>query len=359
MKAPTAHKGRGALSNPEGRFETLRREDADDGWNRPLEDEEAPPIETQLRPDPTRSIITRNQSPDIPFAQSINPYKGCEHGCIYCYARPSHAYLNLSPGLDFETKIFYKDRAAELLDQELRKPSYRPQGITLGANTDPYQPAERKLKLTRGILETLLRFRHPVSIITKSTLVTRDLDILADMAKQELAAVFVTITTLDDGLKRSLEPRAPSSWSRLKAIEALAKAGVPVGVMTAPIIPMINDAEMERILEQAAAAGARGAGYVLLRLPYELKDLFREWLATHYPLKAEHVMSIIRQSREGKDYDSGFGTRFRGTGRFADLIAQRFALATKRLDLGFRRMRLSTDRFRVPSESGQLGLWGD
>jgi DNA repair photolyase len=359
MNPRSFHKGRGALSNPEGRFETRRREEADDGWNRPLEDEEPPSVETVLRPDPTRSLITRNQSPDIPFAQSINPYKGCEHGCIYCYARPSHAYLNLSPGLDFETKIFYKERAAELLDQELRRPGYRPSPITLGANTDPYQPAERKLKVTRGILEVLQRFRHPVSIITKSTLVTRDVDILADMARQELAAVFVTITTLDDGLKRRLEPRAPSPWSRLKAVETLAKAGVPVGVMTAPIIPMVNDAEMEHILELAAEAGARGAGYVLLRLPYELKDLFKEWLAEHYPLKAEHVMSLIRQSRDGKDYDSGFGTRFRGTGRFADLIGQRFALACKRHDLGFRNMRLTTDHFRVPGEGGQLGLWGD
>lgn len=356
MQAPAAHKGRGALSNPEGRFETRRREDADDGWNRPLEDEEPPPLATELRPDPSRHIITRNQSPDIPFAQSINPYKGCEHGCIYCYARPSHAYLNLSPGLDFETKIFYKDRAVELLDQELRKPGYRPAAITLGANTDPYQPAERKLKVTRGILEVLQRFRHPVSIITKSALVTRDLDLLAELARQNLAAVFLTITTLDDDLKRHLEPRAASPAARLKAMEALAKAGVPVGVMNAPIIPAINDAEMERVLEKAAEAGARGAGYVLLRLPYELKDLFREWLKEHYPLKAEHVMSIIRQSRDGKDYDSGFGTRFRGTGQFADLIARRFALAVKRHDLGFRGMRLSTEHFMVPPEGGQMEL---
>lgn len=356
MPVPTAHKGRGALSNPEGRFETRYREDADDGWNRPMEDEELPPLTTELRPDPSRNIITRNQSPDIPFAQSINPYKGCEHGCIYCYARPSHAYLNLSPGLDFETKIFFKDRAAELLDRELRRPSYRPAAITLGANTDPYQPAERKLQVTRSILEVLRRFRHPVSIITKSALVTRDLDLLAELAQQNLAAVFITITTLDDDLKRHLEPRAASPAARLKAMEALTKAGVPVGVMNAPIIPAINDAEMERVLEKAAGAGARGAGYVLLRLPYELKELFREWLKEHYPLKAEHVMSIIRQSRDGKDYDSGFGTRFRGTGQFADLIARRFALAVKRHDLGFRGMRLSTEHFTVPPEGGQMSL---
>jgi DNA repair photolyase len=246
------------------------------------------------------------------------------------------------------------------LEQELRKPGYRPEAITLGANTDPYQPAERKLKVTRGILEVLQRFRHPVGLITKSALVTRDLDILADMAKQDLAAVFVTITTLDRNLKRTLEPRAPDPASRLRAIETLATAGVPVGVMTAPIIPTINDAEMERILEQAAAAGACGAGYVLLRLPYELKDLFKEWLAAHYPLRAEHVMSLIRQSRGGKEYDSGFGSRMRGTGGFADLIARRFALACKRHRLGFdRRLRLTSEHFRVPPAGGQLGLWGE
>jgi DNA repair photolyase len=360
MAETTHHKGRGALSNPEGRFETRRKQAEEDGWNTPVDDEDLPPVETIVRPDPARSIITRNQSPDIPFSQSINPYKGCEHGCIYCYARPSHAYLNLSPGLDFETKLFFKEHAAELLDQELRRPGYRPAAITVGANTDPYQPVERRLEVTRRILEVLQRFRHPLSIITKSTLVTRDLDILADLARRNLVVVMVTITTLDDDLKRTLEPRAPSAWSRLKAVEALAKEGVPVGVMTAPIIPMINDAEMERILELAAGAGACGAGYVLLRLPYELKDLFQEWLKTHYPLKAEHVMSLIRQSRDGKEYDSGFGTRMRGTGKFADLIAQRFALACKRHKLGFsRRMRLTTEHFRVPSDAGQMSLWSE
>ena len=357
MKPPELHKGRGVLSNPEGRFESVRKEQSDDGWNTPVEPEDLPPLETVVRPDPSRSIISRNQSPDIPFSQSINPYKGCEHGCIYCYARPSHAYLNLSPGLDFETKLFYKADAARLLDAELRRPSYRVQSITLGANTDPYQPIEKHLKVTRGILETLQRFDHPFTIITKSTLVTRDIDILAEMAKKHLVVVMVTITTLDNGLKRHLEPRAGSPAGRLKAIRQLAEAGVPVGVMTAPIIPVVNDAEMETILEKAAAAGAGGAGYVLLRLPYELKDLFKEWLAEHYPLKAEHVMSIIRQSRDGKEYDSGFGTRMRGTGQFADLIAQRFHLATKRLNLGFgSRMRLDSSHFKVPPEGGQLEL---
>ena len=352
-----SQKGRGALSNPEGRFESRGREEFDDGWNRDDAAAELPSLETTLSPDPARSIISRNQSPDIPFEQSINPYKGCEHGCVYCYARPSHAYLNLSPGLDFETKLFYKPRAAELLAQELSRPGYRPAAITIGANTDPYQPAERELKCTRQILEVLQHFRHPLSIITKSHLVTRDVDILADMARDNLALVMISITSLDPGLKRLLEPRAPAPSSRLTAVKILAEAGVPVGVMTAPIIPAINDSEMEHILEQAAQAGALGAGYVLLRLPYEVKDLFQQWLREHYPLRAEHVMSLIRQSRDGKDYDSGFGTRMRGEGKYAELIAQRFALACKRLNLGWSpRMRLSSAHFRVPDESGQLSL---
>ena len=361
VKPPEAHKGRGALSNPEGRFESIRKFVEDDGWNRPLEDEdELPPLKTEVRPDPTRTLISRNASPDIPFSQSINPYKGCEHGCIYCYARPSHAYLNLSPGLDFETKLFYKADAAELLDKELRKPGYRVSSFMLGANTDPYQPVEKKLMVTRSILEVVQRFHHPVAIITKSTLVTRDLDILSELAKERLVSVMVSITTLDDGLKRSLEPRTASPQGRLRTVETLAKAGVPVGVMTAPIIPMINDAEMERILELAAGAGACSAGYVLLRLPYELKDLFKEWLTEHYPLKAEHVMSLIRQSRGGGEYQSEFGTRMRGTGKYAELIAQRFALACKRLKLGLsRRMGIDLTRFRVPPEGGQLDLWGN
>ena len=359
MGISTVHqKGRGALSNPEGRFETVRKESEHDGWDRlPDPEDEPTPIETIVKADPTRTIITRNQSPDIPFNQSINPYKGCEHGCIYCYARPSHAYLNLSPGLDFETKLFYKAEAARLLDEELRKPSYRVQSITIGANTDPYQPIERKLKVTRSILEVMLRFKHPCTIITKSTASPRDLDILSELAKLNLVVVMVTIATLDNDLKRHLEPRAGSPAGRLKVIEQLSAAGVPVGVMTAPIIPVVNDGEMESILEAAAAAGARGAGYTLLRLPYELKQLFKEWLAEHYPLKAEHVMSIIRQSRGGQEYDSGFGTRMRGTGLFAELIAQRFALATKRLHMGFgSRMRLDTSHFKVPPAGGQLEL---
>ncbi|HEV2321786.1 MAG TPA: PA0069 family radical SAM protein, partial [Gammaproteobacteria bacterium] len=345
---------------PEGRFESIRKLVEGDGWEQPVAPEdELPPLKTELKPDPSRSIISRNDSPDIPFSQSINPYKGCEHGCIYCYARPSHAYLNLSPGLDFETKLFYKADAAALLDAELRKPGYRVSSLMLGANTDPYQPVEKKFKVTRSILEVVQRFHHPVAIITKSTLITRDLDILSELAKERLVSVMVSITTLDDGLKRSLEPRTASPQGRLRTVAALAKAGVPVGVMTAPIIPMINDAEMERILELAAEAGACSAGYVLLRLPYELKELFKEWLTEHYPLKAEHVMSLIRQSRGGAEYQSEFGTRMRGTGKYAELIAQRFALACKRLKLGLgRRMGADITRFRVPPEGGQLELWG-
>ena len=360
MKPPEIHKGRGALSNPEGRFESIRKLVESDGWDAPADEADLPPLKTEVRADPSRSIISRNDSPDIPFSQSINPYKGCEHGCIYCYARPSHAYLNLSPGLDFETKLFYKADAATLLDRELRKPGYRVSSMMLGANTDPYQPVEKKLEVTRSILEVLQRFHHPVALITKSTLIARDLDILVELARERLVTVMVSITTLDDDLKRSLEPRAASPWGRLKTVETLAKAGVPVGVMTAPIIPMINDAEMERILELAAGAGAGGAGFVVLRLPYELKDLFKEMLTTHYPLNAEHVMSLIRQSRGGQEYQSEFGTRMRGTGKYAELIAQRFALACKRHGLGLgRRMGLDLSRFRVPPEGGQMDLWAE
>lgn len=357
MNSSSPNHGRGSLSNPEGRFESLRREPFADDWEIP--EEPLPPLETTVTPDPARSIISRNQSPDIPFRQSINPYRGCEHGCIYCYARPSHAYLNLSPGLDFETRLFFKEHAAERLDEELRKPDYQCSPITLGANTDPYQPVERKLKVTRSILEVLQRFHHPVSIITKSTLITRDLDILGDMAQENLASAMVSITTLDDDLKRSLEPRAPSAWARLKALQAVARNSVPVGVMTAPIIPMINDSDMERILKYAADAGAQCAGYVLLRLPYEVKDLFREWLAAHFPDRAEHVMSLIRQSRGGKDYQAEFGTRMRGRGAYADLIAHRFSLACRRLGLTRgRELRLNSALFRLPSAGSQLDLWG-
>lgn len=349
-------KGRGALSNREGRFETFRHENIDNGWDQ-QELNEPPPLATTIMPEPAVSIISRNQSPDIPFSQSINPYRGCEHGCIYCYARPSHAYLNLSPGLDFETRLFYKQHAAELLERELRKLGYRCTPIALGANTDPYQPVERKLTVTRSLLMVLQRFRHPVIIITKSILITRDMDILSDMASLGLASVMISVTTMDNSLKRWLEPRTPSASSRLQTIHALATAGIPVGVLTAPIIPMVNDAEMERILRHAAEAGASAAGYILLRLPHELKELFREWLEQHMPDRARHVMSLVRQSRGGRAYDANFTTRMRGTGEYATLIAQRFHQACKKNQLQTQRhAQLSCAHFRVPNAQTQLDL---
>jgi DNA repair photolyase len=349
-------KGRGAVSNPAGRFENCHREIFDDGWGQPDTDD-LPPLKTTVIPDAARSIISRNQSPDIPFSQSINPYRGCEHGCIYCYARTSHAYLNLSPGLDFETKLFYKDHAAVLLENELRKPGYRCEPIALGANTDAYQPIERTLEVTRSLLLVMQRFRQPVIIITKGTLITRDLDILTDMARQGLARVMVSVTTMDDGLKRLLEPRTPNGRSRLRVIDQLAKARIPVGVLTAPLIPMVNEAELERLLELAAGAGAGCAGYVLLRLPHELKELFREWLEQHMPDRAQHVMSLIRQSRGGKDYASEFGHRMRGTGLYAEMIAQRFEVACKKFALQLNRnLQLDCSGFRVPRGSPQQDL---
>ncbi len=357
----TPIKGRGSLSRPEGRFESLRREKVDDGWL--LDDEPLPPFKTTVTAEPARSIISRNESPDVPFDQSINAYKGCEHGCIYCYARPTHAYLNLSPGLDFETKLFYKPNAAELLDAELRKPGYRCSVINLGANTDPYQPIERDLKITRSLLEVMLRFRHPVTIVTKSALVERDVELLAELAKENLAAVFISVTTLNNELKRTLEPRTASPAARLRALRTLSSAGIPVGVLASPMIPFVNDHELEQILETAKEAGARSANYILLRLPYEIKDLFREWLATHYPLKADHVMSLIQQARGGKDNDPRFGHRMTGAGQYADMLRQRFTIASQRLGLNRRatpgeRVVLDTSRFRIPPESGdQLALF--
>ncbi|MCK9192765.1 MAG: PA0069 family radical SAM protein [Nevskia sp.] len=349
-------KGRGAGSNGAGRFEATTRVAVDDGWG----SLEAEPVklETIVRAVVAKSIISRNNSPDIPFEQSINPYYGCEHGCIYCYARPSHGYLNLSPGLDFETRLFYKPNAAELLDAELRRPGYRVSPIALGANTDPYQPIEREHRVTRGILEVLARFRHPVSIVTKGVLIERDLDLLAAMARDNLVHVGITLTTLDPALKRTLEPRAAAPAARLRVMRQLADVGVPVRVMFSPVIPFVNDAELERALEAGAEAGAHAASYILLRLPHEVKDLFREWLDAHLPLKAEHVMSLINQSRGGKDYDAAWGTRMRGSGNFADLIAQRFRLARRRLRLDQARSGYNLDLFRVPPKAGdQLGLF--
>jgi DNA repair photolyase len=335
---PSVRTGRGAVSNPEGRFESTRTEAEDDGWGS-LE-QELPPLATTVQPEPARTIISRNKSPDIAFDQSINPYRGCEHGCIYCYARPSHAYLNLSPGLDFETRLFYKADAAALLEQEISAPSYRCSPITIGANTDPYQPIERDYRVTRSVIEVLAKYRHPFSIITKSALIERDLDLLAPLARDNLVAVFVSVTTLSNELKRTLEPRTASPRARLRAIRSLRDAGVPVGVMVAPVIPVLTDAELERILKASAEAGAQSAGYVLLRLPYELKELFREWLEHNEPLKAAHVMSRLRAMRGGRENDPRWGYRQRGEGEYAALLEQRFRAACARFGLN------SGERFR-------------
>jgi DNA repair photolyase len=355
---PPPRPGRGALSNPEGRFETRRVAAVDDGWPRDPAADELPPLETTVRPEHAKKVITRNDSPDIGFEQSINPYRGCEHGCVYCYARPSHSYVNLSPGLDFETKLFYKAHAAQLLETELSRAGYVCKPINLGANTDPYQPIERKLRVTRSILEVLQRHRHPVTIVTKSALIERDLDILTDMARDDLVMAFVSVTTLDAALKRKLEPRAPSPAARLHAVRALKEAGVPVGVLVAPVIPAVTDHEIEHILEAVAQAGAQTAGYVLIRLPHELKTLFREWLDAHLPERAEHVMSLIRATRNGLENDPRFGSRMRGEGPYAELIARRFETAARRLGLlRHRGSRLSTRHFRPYLSTGnQLTL---
>ncbi len=351
---------RGALSQIAGRFETEARDPFDDGWAR--EDEPLEPLKTVVTVERARSIISRNDSPDIPFEQSVNPYRGCEHGCVYCYARPSHAYLELSPGLDFETRLFAKTNAAELLRGELAKPGYRVSPISLGANTDCYQPAERKHGITRQIVEILAGCDHPLTIVTKSALVERDLDLLAPMAQKNLVKVFVSLGTLDPVLARKLEPRAASPQRRLDTVRAIAQAGVPCGVMVAALIPALNDKTLENVLEEAAKAGAQEAAYVILRLPSELKDVFKEWLAAHYPQRAEHVISIVRQMRGGKDNDPRFGERMRGTGNFAELISKRFALACQRFGLnghgGGRRVpELDCSRFVPPSAGGQLKLF--
>ena len=347
-------KGRGATLNPAGRFATTTHDSVDDGWY-----QEAVPdsIATEVRPETARSIISRNDSPDIPFTQSINPYRGCEHGCIYCYARPSHAYLDLSPGIDFETRLLYKADAARLLRAELARPGYRCEPIMLGANTDPYQPVEKRLRVTREILEVLLQTRHPVTIITKGTLVLRDLELLQELNAMNLVRVTVSLTTLDPELKRTLEPRAASPQARLRVISELARVGVPVSVLAAPLIPAVNDAELEQLLSAAAGAGATRAGYVLLRLPYEVKELFRAWLEQHLPLRAEHVMSLVQQARGGRDNDPRFGMRMRGTGPWAEMLRARFELARKRLGLNADRSpELDTGRFCPPRGNGQLDL---
>jgi DNA repair photolyase len=346
-------KGRGAASFVRGRFEKTVAEAEDDGWGSVYAVDEgesdAPPpkLRTEVTVERACSIISRNQSPDIPFSQSLNPYRGCEHGCVYCFARPSHAYLDLSPGLDFETKLYAKTNAAELLRKELARKGYRCAPISLGINTDAYQPIERRYRITRQLLEVFSECRHPVSLITKSALIQRDIDILAPMARQGLVTVYVSITSLDNQLSSKLEPRAAAPHTRLKTVQALHEAGIPVGTMVAPVIPMITDREIEHILEAAYAHGARAAGYVLLRLPHELKEVWREWLALHYPERAAHVMSLVQQMRGGKDYDSAYGTRMCGEGPFADLIAMRFVKAYKRIGFG-RLPALDCSRFLVP-----------
>ena len=348
-------KGRGSLSNPAGRFDRTGIEAVDDGWAQ----EEAPEsVATSVQADRAKGVITTNDSPDIGFEQSINPYRGCEHGCIYCYARPSHAYMGLSAGLDFETKLFYKHDAAKVLEQELSHPRYVCKPIMLGSNTDPYQPIERRLQVTRSILTVLAKCRHPVSIVTKGVLVSRDVDLLAQLASQNLTSVVISLTTLDAEVKRTLEPRAASPQARLKVIRQLVEAGVPTGVLVAPVVPAITDHEMESLLEAAKEAGASSASYVLLRLPYEVKDLFREWLAEHYPQRASHVMSLVRDARGGRDNDPNFGTRMRGTGAYAEALRSRFKVATRRLGLDSpRNVALSRTLFQRSGPAGsQLQL---
>jgi DNA repair photolyase len=352
----SAHKGRGATLNPEGRFEKASREAFDDGWSKPLDDEPGRP-RTIVTAERDKSIISKNDSPDIPFTLSINPYRGCEHGCIYCYARPSHAYLNLSPGIDFETRLFAKVNAAERLREELSKPGYICSTITIGANTDPYQPAERDWKVTRAILEVAAQCNQPICIISKNALVERDLDILAPMAEKDLVAVFISVTTLDHDLARRMEPRASAPARRIEAIRRIAQAGVPVGVMVAPVVPFLTDSEIEQILEAARDAGALSAGYILMRLPYEVKDLFKDWLMHHYPLKAEHVMSRVKQMRGGRENDPEFGTRMRGSGEFSDVLRMRFEKACKRLGLNEHRRMLDIAPFRRPRLDGQMDLF--
>jgi DNA repair photolyase len=345
MIPPSPPKGRGAVSNRDSRFSATSREDIDDGWT----PQERSPLRTTVVPESARRIISRNHSPDIPFEQSVNPYRGCEHGCIYCYARPSHAYLGLSPGLDFESKLFAKPDAAALLKKELARKNHIPTLIALGANTDPYQPIEREWHLTRAVLETLHECRHPVSITTKSALVERDADILADMAKAKLAQVQISITTLDRELARALEPRAAAPQRRLQTVRRLSEAGIPVTILMAPIIPVLTDGEIESLLARAAHAGATHAGYIMLRLPLELDELFGEWLAVHTPLQAHRVLDRLRDMYGGKSYRAEFGLRQSGSGPYADMIRQRFRLASKRNGLDAAALDLDTTQFRPPA----------
>jgi DNA repair photolyase len=349
-----AMKGRGAVSNLQGRHEVHVRERFDDGWPEEEEDGDPPLLKTEVTPDNARSILTRNASPDIPFNVSLNPYRGCEHGCIYCFARPSHSYLGLSPGMDFESRILAKLNAPELLRKELLRPGYAPEPIALGVNTDGYQPCERELRLTRRVLEILHDCEHPVALITKSSLIERDIDLLAPMAAKRLAAVAVTITTLDASIARTLEPRAAAPARRLRTIRTLAEAGIPVGVSIAPVIPFVTEPDLERVLAAAAEAGAVNGSYIVLRLPWEVNPLFQQWLQTHFPERAQRVMNRIRDMRGGKDYEADFGKRMKGEGVWADLIRQRFDKAVARLGIGRRSesfRALDTTRFRPPERS--------
>lgn len=345
-------RGRGTTDNPDNRYAPTRCEAFDDGWH-----QEVPPSRaTEVRQELAKSVITRNRSPDVGFDRSLNPYRGCEHGCIYCFARPSHAYWDLSPGLDFETRLIAKTNLAERLEEQLSRPGYLPAPIALGVNTDAYQPIEREQRLTRQALEILLRYRHPVHLITKSALILRDLDLLEQLAAQNLVSVAISLTTLDNELKRIMEPRAASPAARLRCLRELHAIGVPVSVLCAPMIPMVNDAELEQLLKAARDAGAQSAGYVLLRLPLEIAELFEDSLRAHFPQRAEHVMSLVRQCRGGANYDSRFGLRMRGEGPFADLLARRFQVACKRLGLNRRELRvLDCQRFAPPG--AQLALW--
>lgn len=365
VDAPRVLKGRGAVNSPPGRFERLDRHTFDDGW--PRDDAQSPPPPTWVGREVERSILTRNQSPDIPFDLSINPYRGCEHGCIYCYARPLHSYVGLSPGLDWETRLFAKINAVELMQRELAARNYVPEVIHIGSATDCYQPIEREFRLTRGLLEVAEACGQPVTLTTKSSLVERDIDLLASLARRGLVTVFITLTTLDPALARVLEPRAAAPWRRLETIRRLGEAQVPVAVSVAPIIPFLNEPEIEQVLAEAAGAGARSAHYVVLRLPYELKDMFSQWLATHFPERAARIMARIRDMRGGRDNDPRFRSRMKGEGAWAELVRLRFDMAARRHGLARQTPELRTDRFVAPrpvqpptaSADGQLGLFAD
>ena len=351
LKMPP-QRGRGAGINPANRFDKQTAGAFDDGWETLTADiAELPPLRTTMLRDSSRSVISWNQSPDLGFDRAVNPYRGCEHGCVYCYARPSHAYLGYSPGLDFETKLLYKPDVASLLERELRKPGYVARPLALGSNTDPYQPIERTLKLTREVLEVMDKFSHPVTIVTKSSGVLRDIDILQELATRNLVRVYLSVTTLDATLARRMEPRAATPLRRFQAISELSSAGIPTGVLAAPMIPALNDAEMERILEAAHKAGAKQAGYVLLRLPHELKQIFEDWLHTHYPDRARHVLELVRETRAGGLNDSRFGKRFTGTGVYADLLAKRFSVAARHWGLE-ERQDLDCSQFNAPRTEG-------